>query len=88
MASTTVPDNSNQEERIMIKNMGSADRAIRVLVALVIAWLYFAGKISGTLAIILLVLAVVFVITSLVSWCPGYLPFGFSTRKSPGGPSA
>lgn len=68
---------------MMIKNMGSADRTIRVLVALVIAWLYYAGKISGTLAFILLVVAVMFVITSLVSWCPGYLPFKFSTRKPP-----
>lgn len=73
---------------MMNKNMGGADRIIRVLVALVIAWLYYAGKISGTLAFILLVVAVMFVITSSVSWCPGYLPFGFSTRKTPGGPSA
>ncbi len=73
---------------MMNKNMGSVDRTIRVLVALVIAWLYYEGKISGTLAFILLVVAVMFVITSSVSWCPGYLPFGFSTRKTPGGPSA
>lgn len=72
----------------MTKNMGNVDRTIRILVALVIAYLYFAGKISGTLAIILLVLAIVFVITSFLSWCPGYLPFGFSTRKSDGGPAA
>lgn len=65
----------------MKKNMGTADRAIRVLAAFVIAALYFTGKISGTLAIVLEVFAIVLIVTSLVSWCPGYLPFGISTRK-------
>lgn len=72
----------------MTKNMGTADRTIRIIAALVIGWLYYAGKISGTLAFVLLVVAVMFVITSFVSWCPGYLPFGFSTRKGQGGPAA
>lgn len=72
----------------MIKNMGTADRTIRIVAALVIGWLYYAGKISGTLAIVLLVVAVVFVITSFVSWCPAYMPFKFSSRKTPSGPSA
>ncbi len=72
----------------MTKNMGTADRIIRILVALVIAGLWYAGKISGTLGIVLLVVAVIFVVTSFVSWCPGYLPFGFSTRKGSDGPSA
>ena len=67
----------------MTKNMGTADRVIRILVALTIGYLYYTALISGTTAIILGTIAVVFVITSFVSWCPGYLPFGFSTRKRP-----
>ena len=63
----------------MKKNMGSADRAIRVLIAAVIATLYFMNVITGTLGIILLVLAGVFVVTSLVSFCPLYSIFGMST---------
>ena len=59
--------------------MGSADRAIRVLIAAVIATLYFMNVITGTLGIILLVLAGVFVVTSLVSFCPLYSIFGMST---------
>ena len=65
----------------MKPNMGKADRMIRIIVALVIAALYFTNMISGTLAIIALVLAVVFVGTSLISFCPLYVPFGISTRK-------
>lgn len=63
----------------MKKNMGTADRIIRVIVAAVIAALYFTGTISGTVAIVLLVLAAVFILTSLVSFCPLYLPFGIKT---------
>jgi hypothetical protein len=63
----------------MKKNMGSADRAIRVLIAAVIATLYFMNVITGTLGIILLVLAGVFVVTSLISFCPLYSIFGMST---------
>lgn len=63
----------------MKKNMGSADRAIRVLIAAVIATLYFMNVITGTLGIILLVVAGVFVVTSLISFCPLYSIFGMST---------
>jgi Na+(H+)/acetate symporter ActP len=66
----------------MKKNMGQADRVIRVLTAIVIAVLYFTNQISGTLAVILGLLAVVFILTSTVSFCPLYLPFKLSTRKS------
>ena len=59
--------------------MGTADRVIRVLIAAVVAYLYYAGIISGTLGIVLLVLAGVFVLTSLISFCPLYAPFGLST---------
>jgi len=56
----------------MKKNMGSADKIIRLLLAVSVAVLYFTGTISGTLAIILGVLAVVFVATSFMSFCPLY----------------
>lgn len=65
----------------MIKNMGTADKAIRVLVALAIAIAYFAGILSGTTAVVLLVLAAVFLLTSLIGFCPLYLPFGIRTNK-------
>ena len=63
----------------MKKNMGSADRIIRVIIAAIISVLYFTGTISGTLVIVLLVLAGVFVLTSFISFCPLYAPFGIST---------
>ena len=65
----------------MKKNMGTVDKVVRILVAIVIAGLYFANLISGTVAIILLVLAGIFILTSFISFCPLYLPFGISTRK-------
>ena len=63
----------------MKPNMGTADRIIRILVAAFVAILYFTGTVSGTLGIVLLVLAGVFVATSVVSFCPLYAPFGIST---------
>ena len=71
----------------MKKNMGTADRVIRTLIAVIIGVLYFTGVIGGTLALILGIVAVVFLLTSLVSWCPGYLPFGISTA-GPEAPTA
>ena len=65
----------------MKKNMGTIDKVVRIFAALVIAGLYFANIISGTAAIVLLVLAGVFILTSFISFCPLYLPFGISTRK-------
>lgn len=65
----------------MKPNMGKADKVVRILVAIAITGLYFANLISGTVAIVLLVLAGVFVLTSFMSFCPLYLPFGISTRK-------
>lgn len=70
----------------MTRNMGGADRLIRLLIALTVAVLYFTGTISGTLAIVLGIVAVAFFLTSLLGWCPTYLPFGLSTRKPAGGP--
>ena len=63
------------------KNMGTLDRIIRLVIAAVIAVLYFTGNLSGLAAIILGILAVIFVVTSIVSFCPLYVPFGLSTRK-------
>jgi len=63
----------------MKKNMGSTDRIIRFIVAAIIAVLYYTGTLSGTLGLVLLILAGVFVLTSLVSFCPLYAPFGIST---------
>jgi len=65
----------------MKKNMGTIDKVIRILVAVVFAVLFFTNVVTGTLGIILLVLAVVFVLTSLISFCPLYLPFGINTGK-------
>ena len=65
----------------MKKNMGSLDRLIRLLVVVLIAVLYFSGVISGTLALILGILAVIFLATSLIGVCPLYLPFKISTKK-------
>ncbi len=64
----------------MIKNMGAIDRVVRVSAAVLIAILYFAGVISGTVAIILGIIALVFILTSAVGTCPAYIPFGISTR--------
>lgn len=64
----------------MKANMGSTDKIIRILAAIIIAVLYFTDLITGTTAIILLVLGGVFILTSLISFCPLYLPFGISTR--------
>jgi hypothetical protein len=65
----------------MKKNMGGADRVIRVIIAAIIAVLYFTKVIPGTLGIVLLALAGIFVLTSLISFCPLYAPFGISTCK-------
>lgn len=66
----------------MKKNMGSTDKIVRILIAAVIAVLYFTGVVSGTLGIVLLVLAGVFVLTSFISFCPLYAPFGISTCRT------
>lgn len=65
----------------MKKNMGTIDKAIRILAALVIAILYFTNVITGSTAIIMLVFAGIFILTSFMSFCPLYLPFGINTGK-------
>ncbi len=65
----------------MKKNMGTVDRGIRVALAALVAVLYFTHVISGTTAIVLGVIAVVFLLTSFVGVCPAYMPLGISTAK-------
>ena len=65
----------------MKKNMGSTDKTIRIAIAVVIAILYFTNTISGTLALVLGIFAAIFILTSFISFCPLYAPFGISTRK-------
>lgn len=65
----------------MTRNMGGTDRAIRIFIVIVIGVLYFTGKIGGTLAIVSGIVAIAFLVTSLIGWCPGYVPFGLSTQK-------
>lgn len=65
----------------MKKNIGSIDKVIRILVAVLILTLAFTKVLTGTVAIVAFILAAVFILTSLVSFCPLYLPFGLSTNK-------
>ena len=65
----------------MKKNMGTIDKIIRILIAVVVVILYFTAVISGTVAIVLLILSGIFILTSLIGTCPLYLPFGISTMK-------
>jgi CBS-domain-containing membrane protein len=67
----------------MTKNMGTADRIIRTIIAAIIATLYFTNVITGTLGIVLVALAVIFVFTSAISFCPLYAPFGLSSCATP-----
>ncbi|WP_020402439.1 YgaP family membrane protein [Gracilimonas tropica] len=66
----------------MKKNMGSVDKIIRFILAAIFVALYFTGTVTGTWGVVLLVLAGVFVLTSMVSFCPLYAPFGLSTCKT------
>jgi hypothetical protein len=66
----------------MKKNMGRTDRLLRLTVAAVVVALYFFGVIEGTLGFVLLILSAIFVLTSFVSFCPLYTPFGINTCKT------
>lgn len=63
----------------MKKNMGTTDKLIRIVLAVVVAILYYTDVINGTLALVLGILAAVFVFTSFISFCPLYAPFGINT---------
>lgn len=64
----------------MKTNMGNTDKIVRTIIAALFAVLYFTGVVGGTLGVILLVLAVIFLLTSIIGFCPLYTPFGFSTK--------
>ena len=66
----------------MKRNMSNLDRVIRALLAVLFAYLYFGGIVTGALGIILVVLGGVFLITAIVAFCPLYLPFKISTFKN------
>jgi hypothetical protein len=73
----------SERENTMKKNLGNTDRIARIALAVLLtvgAWLAGFGTIGG---IVLLVLAVVMLVTSAISFCPLYLPFGFSTKGRP-----
>jgi len=65
----------------MKKNMGRLDRTIRIVVAIVVAVLYYQGMIDGTLAYVLIAAAAIFLLTSFVSFCPLYALIGLNTSK-------
>jgi len=65
----------------MKKNMGTIDRVLRVILAAVVGVLFFTGVISGTAAVVLGILAVLFLLTGATGFCPLYAPFGISTMK-------
>ena len=65
----------------MKKNVGSIDKVVRIIIAIVLAVLYFANVVTGTLGIIFLVLAAIMLLTSFISFCPLYAPFGMNTSK-------
>jgi len=65
----------------MKQNMGTLDRIIRFILAVIIGILYFTGQISGTAAIVLGIIAIAFILTSAVGHCPAYTPLKLSTKK-------
>ena len=65
----------------MKKNMGALDRAVRILIAIILVILILTGKISGTLAWVLGIISVVFLLTSIIGWCLLYVTLGISTIK-------
>ena len=65
----------------MRHNMGTVDRVIRTGAAIVIGILLLTGQLSGTLGIIFGIVAIAFLLTSAIGWCPVYVPLGVSTKK-------
>ncbi len=66
----------------MKKNMGSIDKGIRVIIAVALALLYYFNVVEGTVAYALVAFAIVFLLTSFISFCPLYVPFGINTCKT------
>ena len=65
----------------MKRNMSNTDRIIRIALAALFAYLYFGGIVTGVLGIVLVVLGAVFLLTSIVAFCPLYVPFKIKTLK-------
>ena len=65
----------------MKKNVGTTDKIIRILIAVIIGILYFTGTITGTLGIVLFIFAIILLLTSFIGFCALYAPFGISTCK-------
>jgi hypothetical protein len=65
----------------MKRNMSNTDRIVRTVIALLFAYLYFGGIVTGALGVVLLVLGAVFLVTAIIAFCPLYYPFKFSTYK-------
>jgi len=65
----------------MKKNVGSTDQIIRLILAILVGILYYTDTISGTLGLVLVAFSIVLVLTSVINFCPLYLPFGINTRK-------
>ncbi|MBI0400843.1 YgaP family membrane protein [Cyclobacterium marinum] len=66
----------------MTKNMGSTDRIIRTIIAIVALYLYFSGIVAGVLGIVLIIVSAIFLLTSLISFCPLYSLFGIKSCKT------
>ncbi|WP_336126973.1 YgaP family membrane protein [Mesoflavibacter sp. CH_XMU1422-2] len=65
----------------MKKNMGALDKSLRVLIAIIIALLYYLDVIEGTLAYVLMAISIIFLITSFVNFCPLYKILGINTNR-------
>lgn len=65
----------------MKKNMGKADKRFRIIMAMIIAILYFTDTVNGTVGNILMALGIIFLLTSLISVCPLYIPMGINTDR-------
>jgi hypothetical protein len=65
----------------MKKNMGTIDKTLRIIFGIIFGILYFSETVTGTIGIIILIITVMFILTSLVSFCPLYVPFKISTLK-------
>ena len=65
----------------MKQNMGKTDRVMRTVLAVIVAVLYFSKQLTGLAAIVLGLFAIAFLVTSLLGFCPLYVPLGISSRK-------
>ena len=66
----------------MKKNMGTIDRIVRIVIAALIAFLFFTNQITGTLGVVLIIFSAIMLLTSFMSFCPLYLPIGLRTNKN------